>query len=381
MNVLIHGDSETSATLRHEVPLAIGDPFLYLEAGGRRAIVTTALEEARIARSAPELERLLVESLGEDELLAEGRSRAEVELEVCLRATAALGIREAVVPPEFPLALGDSLRQAGVLLTADGALFAQRRRHKTPAEMAGIRRAADAALEAMAAAASMLREATVTGDELRLGGELLTAEAVRLRIHEVCARAGAHAPADIIVRPLGAEAPIGHDAGAGPLPAGVPIEIDLWPRDEASGCWADMTRTFVRGEISDAVASLHALVLEAHEHACAAIRPGATGAELHALACDVFEGAGHPTKRTKDPGETLREGFYYSLGHGVGLEVHEAPMLGLLDADPLIAGDVIAVEPGIVVRGVGGVGVEDLLLVSDRDGERLTGAFPYGLSP
>jgi Xaa-Pro aminopeptidase len=381
MNVLIYGDTETSATLRHEVPLAIVDPFLYLEADGRRALVTTAMEEARIARAAPDLERLLVESLGEDELLADGRTRAEVDLEVCLRATAALGIREALVPPQFPLALGDRLREAGVTLTPDATIFAQRRRHKTPAEMAGIRRAADVALMAMAAAAAMLREATVAGEELRLGGELLSAEAVRQRIREVSARAGAPAPADIVVRPVGPEAPIGHDAGAGPLAAGIPIEVDLWPRDEASGCWADMTRTFVRGEITDAIASLHALVLEAHERACAAVRPGATGAELQALASDVFEAAGHPTQRTKEPGETLREGFYYGLGHGVGLEVHEPPILGLRDTDPLIAGDVIAVEPGTVLRGVGGVGIEDLLVVGDRGGERLTGAFPNGLAP
>jgi Xaa-Pro aminopeptidase len=197
----------------------------------------------------------------------------------------------------------------------------------------------------------------------------------------VCARAGAPAPADIIVCALGADAPLGHDPGAGPLPAHTPIEIDLWPRDERSGCWADMTRTFVRGEISDAAASLYGLVLDAHEQACAAVRPGVTGAELHGIACDVFEAAGHPTLRTRESGETLREGFYYSLGHGVGLEVHEDPMIGLHDKNALLAGDVIAIEPGTVLRGVGGAALEDLLVVTDEGSERLTGAFPYRLAP
>jgi Xaa-Pro aminopeptidase len=142
-----------------------------------------------------------------------------------------------------------------------------------------------------------------------------------------------------------------------------------------------MSRTFVRGRPSAEVIALHELVLDAHERACAAVRPGVTGAQLHGVACDVFEAAGHPTLRTRQPGETLREGFYYRLGHGVGLEVHEEPALGPTDADPLLAGDVIAVEPGLFVPAVGGVGVEDLLLVTDDGAERLTGSMPYALAP
>jgi Xaa-Pro aminopeptidase len=381
VKVLIYGDTESSPDLRHVVPVAIGDPFLYLEADGRRAVVTNALEETRIGRAAPDLELLMENALGRDELLAEGLSQAEVDVELCLRAAAALGIDEALVPPDFPLAVADRLRSGGVALTVERTLFSERRRRKTDAEMAGIKRAAAVAIDAMGEAAAMLRDAAIDGHDLRLGGALLTAETVRSRIREVCARAGAPAPADIIVRALGPDAPIGHDPGSGALPAHTPIEIDLWPRDERSGCWADMTRTFVRGEISDQVVDLYAVVLEAHEHACAAARPGVGGAELQGLASDVFEAAGHPTQRSKKRGETLREGFYYSLGHGVGLEVHEAPTLGLTDTEPLVAGDVIAVEPGTVIRGVGGAGVEDLLLVTSHGSERLTGAFPYGLVP
>jgi Xaa-Pro aminopeptidase len=381
VNVLIYGDTETSPALRHELPLAIGDPLLYLETDGRRAVVTSTLEDARIARAAPDLERLLVDALGWDELLAEGRTRGEIELELCVRATAALDIHEALVPPEFPIALADGLRRAGVALAPEETLFDERRRRKTATEMAGIRRACHAALGAMDEAAAMLREAVVHGDALVLAGEPLTSETVRARIREVCSRAGAPAPADIMVKPMGPGASIGHEPGAGALPAHVPIEIDLWPQDEQSGCWSDMTRTFVRGEISDAVAGLHALALDAHEHACAAVEPGIGGEELYGLACEVFEAAGHPTQRTKPTGEALREGFYFSLGHGVGLEVHEAPLLGRGDTDRLIAGDVIAIEPGTVLPGVGGARVEDLLVVTDDGSERLTGSFPYGLAP
>jgi Xaa-Pro aminopeptidase len=381
VDVLIYGDTERSADLRHEVPVAIGDAFLYLEADGRRAVVANALEETRIMRVVPDLELLMEDALGRGELIGEGRSPAEVEVEICVRAVSAFGIGRAVVPPGFPIALADRLRAAGTELAADQRLFSERRRRKTDAEMAGIRRAAGVAVDAMGEAAAMLREAAVDGDRLLLGREPLTAEAVRGRIREVCASAGAPAPADIIVRALGEDAPIGHDPGEGPLPAHTPIEIDLWPCDERSGCWADMSRTFVCGETSDAVSELYGLVLAAHERACAAVRPGVAASELHAVASSVFEAAGHPTQRTRKPGETLREGFYYSLGHGVGLEVHEEPLIGLNVPDRLLAGDVIAIEPGTVRRGVGGAGVEDLLVVTAGGSERLTGSFPYGLAP
>lgn len=381
MDVLIYGDCETSPALRHEVPVSIGDPFLYLEHDGRRVVVTNTLEEDRIASAVPEVERLLVEALGRDELIAAGHTVLEIEQELCRRAAAAISVRSAAVPPEFPLAIADSLRESGVTLTADETLFSERRRRKTQLEIEGIRRAADAAMEAMRETARMLREAEIRGDELLLEGQPLTSEALRGRIREVCAQAGAPAPPDIMVTRMGPDPSIGHDPGSGPLPAHMPILIDLWPLDEQSTCSADMTRTFVRGEISDQVARLHELVLAAHERACAAVRPGVSGAELYGLVCEVFEAAGYPTGRTKQPGEPLREGFYSALGHGIGLAVHELPILGRTCTETLIEGELIAVEPGLVDRAVGGVRVEDLLLVTEAGAERLTAEVPSALTP
>jgi Xaa-Pro aminopeptidase len=378
---LIYGDTLRSPAMRHEVPLGIGDPFLYLETNGRRVVVTNALEDDRIAEAAPDLERLLADELGLDELIAKGLQREVVYREVFARAVDRVGIQAAVVPPEFPLALADRLREAGVELTPDDAEFETRRRRKSAAEMEGIRRATEAGLAGLAECARALREASIDGDQLRSEGELLTSEIVRARVREVCARAGAPAPDDIIVAPMRPGDAVGHESGSGPLPAHAPICIDLWPQDEESGCWSDMTRTFVRGDVSDAIAQLHTLVLDAHERACAAVRPGVPGVEIYGVACDVFEAAGHPTQRTKAPGETLRHGFYFGLGHGVGLEVHEAPALGRTGREPLIAGDVIAVEPGTVDPEDGGMRVEDLLMVTEDGYENLTASFPYDLTP
>jgi Xaa-Pro aminopeptidase len=108
-------------------------------------------------------------------------------------------------------------------------------------------------------------------------------------------------------------------------------------------------------------------------------RPGITGRALHDATCDRFEAAGHRTQRT-GPGDDDAEGFQFSLGHGVGLEVHEAPSLGLAGHEPLVPGDVLAVEPGLWDRRIGGVRFEDLLLVTDDGCETLT-RYRYDLRP
>jgi Xaa-Pro aminopeptidase len=232
----------------------------------------------------------------------------------------------------------------------------------------------------MAAGAAIIRQAEAGDDGLlHLGGEQLTAERVRAAVRDACATAGAPAPPDIMVTSVFSGS--GHDPGSGPLPAGRPIVIDLWPRDEASGCWADMTRTFVNGEVSPEVAALRDLVREALEAARQAARPGVTGRELYDRAADVIERAGYPTQRTAEPGQTLTQGFYFSLGHGVGLEIHEAPSLGLSGSAPLVEGDVIAVEPGVEgLPEIGGVRYEDLLLLTADGCETLTD-YPYDLTP
>jgi Xaa-Pro aminopeptidase len=379
-DVLIHGDTTRSAALRHELPLGILDPFSYFEVDGRRVVVIATLEAGRVREAAPGVEIIDPYELGLDELIARGMRWHDMDAELCARAAARLGTRRLVVPTALPVGVADRLRADGVEVVPDELEFIRRRRSKNASEIEGVRRAQAAADAGMAAAAGLLRDTSTRDGALVHDGEVLTSEAVRARIREVCADRGAPADEDIIVAagPAGAS---GHEQGTGPLPAGVPVIVDIWPRDERSGCYSDMTRTFVTGgDPAEDVVGWHALAQTALERVYERVKPGVTGRELFGIACDVFEEAGEPTQRTKPEGETLLDGFFHSLGHGVGLEVHEEPALGRTGVDPLVAGDVVAIEPGCYRNGYGGVRLEDLVLVTDDGFERLTD-FRYELAP
>ena len=376
-DLLFYGDTERSAGMRHELPLAIGDPFLLGIVDGRMHVLASPLERTRIAAAAPDAVLHDLADLGFYELLESGMSSHELHLELTSRAAAAMGIREAVADPEMPVAVADRLRADGIGLRPDHETIAARRRRKSAAELAGIRRAQAAAEAGMNAAAALFRRAVPDGDRLVVDGDVLTAEAVRGAVRDACERHGARTLPDFIVSSVWGG--FGHESGSGPLPANSPIVVDLWPRDEESGGWADMTRTFVVGEIPAAARAQEALVRQALERAREAVRPGVSGRELHALVCELFEAAGHRTQRT-GPGDDPNEGFQFSLGHGVGLELHEEPSLGQAGHGELLAGDVIAVEPGLWARDVGEVRFEDLLLVTEGGSETLT-RYPYELTP
>jgi Xaa-Pro aminopeptidase len=206
----------------------------------------------------------------------------------------------------------------------------------------------------------------------------LTVAEVKAAMSVVFAEHGTTAD-EFIVAP-GAQGAVGHDMGSGPVPPGVPVVIDVWPRDNESFMYCDMTRTFVVGDVPDDVRRWHGLCKDALDRSVAAIAEGATGRAVYDAACDVFEAAGEPTQRTKEPGKALADGFFHGLGHGVGLEVHEEPGLGLAGTDTLRAGDVVTVEPGCYRRGYGGVRLEDLVLVTADGAETLT-RYPYDLEP
>jgi len=376
-DVLIYADSLRSPEMRHEVPIAIPDPFLYAERNGERHVVASSFELDRIAEVAPDLQIMPLEEFGVDDLYAQGLSRDEIDLEVVLRAARRYGIEQAAVPATFPLELADHLRANGIQVSADREQFVSRRRVKNEAELAGIRRAQRAAEAAMTAARDLLRGAERQNGSLVLDGEPLTCERIKFAVERAFTANGAFADEFIVSH--GAQTAVGHDMGSGPIAPDEPVCLDLFPRDRESGCFSDMTRVFVVGEPSDELREFHKLCREALDRSVAAIKPGIAGSEVNRICCEVFEEHGFRTLLSKQPGEVLKDGFYHSLGHGVGLEVHESPTLGRGPGE-LVAGDVIAVEPGLYRNGYGGCRLEDIVLVTENGAEVLT-EYPYDLAP
>jgi Xaa-Pro aminopeptidase len=375
----MYADTFRSPELRHEVPIGVPDPFLYLERDGARHISIGSMEVARLE----ELGLFTVhahEELGRDELIEAGLTIQQVREELALRAVRLVGVTAASVPATFPLWLADRLRAEGIELTVDRDLFDDRRRVKTAAELAGIRRAQRAAEAAMDTVRELLRRSQLSGhgETLTLDGEPLTVERVKAAMSVTFAAHGTGAD-DFIVAP-GPQGAVGHDMGSGPIRAGVPIVVDIWPRDNESFMYCDMTRTFVVGDVADDVRTWHRLCKEALDRAIAEITDGASGRAIFDGTCEIFEAAGEPTQRTKEPGAVLSDGFFHGLGHGVGLDVHEEPGLGLVSEHPLKAGDVVTVEPGLYRQGYGGVRLEDLLLVTENGAENIT-QYPYDLEP
>ena len=375
-DVLIIADSVRDADLRHHVPVGIGDEFLYAETGGRKVVVTTSFELHKIPPLDLQIEGLPYEEYGYDALADRpGITKYELWSEYWPGVVQALGMTEVVVPANFPVVYADALRKAGVDVRPDQKFFDDRRRVKSAAELAGIRRAQKAGEAGLRAGLALLRRAVPDGSGLSVDGKQLTCELLKEHVDRAFAEHGAAADDSIVSH--GSQTAVGHDFGSGPVEPGDVVLFDLFPRDRASACYADMTRTVVLGEPSDEIREYHRLCKEALDRSMAMIRPGVNGRDVHVMVSEFFHENGQQTVMHKASGEVLRDGFYHGLGHGVGLEVHEQPGLGRI-GQPLVAGDVITLEPGLYRHGYAGVRLEDLILVTEGGCENLTD-FPYDL--
>jgi Xaa-Pro aminopeptidase len=376
-DVMIFADSVVSPEMRHEVPVLVPDPFLYVEKGGKRYTASTAFEVERIAEAG--IEAHPWEKFGYDEMLEQGLPREQIVwLHINLNACREFGVEDAIVPRTFPTYVADHLRANGITVTPDPKFFADRRRVKNDAEIAGIRRAQKAAEAGMAAAKEILARAETSNGTVTVDGAPLTSELLKGAIRRAFTEHGVSSE-DFIVS-HGAQTAIGHELGFGEIAANEPVVIDLWPKDPESACYADMTRTYVVGTPPDELVEYHRLVKEALDRSLEATKPGVPGIEVFKLVCELFEENGQKTVLSKAPGEVLENGFFHGLGHGVGLEVHEAPNLGRGGTSELIPGDVVTLEPGLYRQGFGGCRLEDLVLVTEDGAENLTD-FPYDLTP
>jgi Xaa-Pro aminopeptidase len=350
------------------------DPFHAVWTDGAVHLLVSELEYGR-ARS--ESRAATVARLSDYDYRARvGESgRREARADVVADWLADRGVGAVRTPDRFPLGPADRLRDRGVTVEVDPDDAVERARAvKTGAEVGHVREAQRANEAAIERAAGLVREAEVRDGVLHDDGEPLTSERVKAAIERTLLDRGCGLDDTIVA--CGADAADPHDRGSGPLRAGEPIVVDVFPRSKATGYHADTTRTYVRGEPTDTLAEWHRLTNEAREAALAVVEAGATGREVHDAACDVYEDAGLPTLRADPAAET---GFVHSTGHGVGLAVHERPRLSP-DGGELEAGNVVTVEPGLYDPDVGGVRVEDIVVVREGGHENLT-TLPTGLDP
>lgn len=353
------------------------DPVICLRAGGKKYLAVSALEYGRAEKEAPVHELVSFDELElvklAEELKSGSRAFAAAAANLIKRAGAEGS--PIAVPPHFGVAYADELRARRLRVEPDGRLFSELRRVKTEEEVSHIEEAQGAVEEACAHAVGILEEAGISGDgTLIWRGETLTSEILRSEIDVELLRRGCTAD-DGTITAGGPQAADPHESGSGPLRAGEAIILDIFPRNQRSRYYADMTRTFVKGEPGEGLQEMYDAVLEAQETALSMIRAGVNGRDVHDKVSEILHERGYKTgKHDQKPGEPLTEGFFHGTGHGVGLEVHEAPRISTAD-EKLKSGDVVTVEPGLYEPGVGGIRIEDLVVVT-QDGCRNLTNFP-----
>ena len=362
---LIYASSEADANLFYATRFAVTDPVIFLRIGRKRILVLNDLEIGR-GRDQARVDEII--SLSQ---VQRGLGRRAGAAAVIARVLRDRGVRRVAVPPTFPLELADRLRARGVRVVPRPAPFYPARVRKTPEEVRWIEAAQRAVEEAMEKAIDLLRRAKVRGDRVVHRGEAVTSESLK-RVINVALMERNCVARDTIVSP-GDQGCDPHNQGSGPVRPGQTLILDIFPRSGDTRYFADMTRTVVKGRASPAVKGMYAAVKEAQEEVFSLLRHGADGLALHKRVQAVFAERGYRT----GPRGGKMEGFFHGTGHGVGLDIHEAPSIGLRGTR-MEAGAVVTVEPGLYYLGTGGVRLEDMALVT-RTGCRNLTRFPREL--
>ncbi|OPX69738.1 MAG: Xaa-Pro dipeptidase [Methanoregulaceae archaeon PtaB.Bin056] len=340
--------SSQDADIRYLTMFSTTDPIVYVKKPGEQGTVVVSqmeYERARRESTAAVMTRAEAGLLG---ILEEEKDRWRA----LARMIAGLVQGRVLVPPHFPYALAKELSSLVSVEIDRTALVAMRAR-KSEWEVGRIRQVQAATEEAMETGIAMIRKAGIKSGLLSRGAVPLTSGMVRAAMHQVLLKKGC-TPADTIVS-CGEETAFPHIRGEGALKADEPIVIDIFPRDDQTGYYSDMTRTVCRGEPSPDIRDMFEAVREAQDLAAARIRPGVTGEEVYRAVVDFFADLGYGTGSS---------GFVHNLGHGVGLEVHEVPSLGP-SGEVLVQGNVVTNEPGLYMPGTGGVRLENIGVIGN----------------
>jgi Xaa-Pro aminopeptidase len=362
---LIHADN-TDSNQRYLSGFDAPDPFTTVYTPGETHLLVSGLEygRAKTESRADTVTRLSAYDYRE-KVARHGSTRG-----AHLTVTDFLddrGVESALVGSRFPLGLADALRERGVSVAPESDDTVMNiRSTKTDEEIDHVRTSQRANEAAMRAAQDLIERASVDGDHLVVDGKILTSERVKEEIEVTLLRHGCGLDETIVA--CGADGADPHDRGGGPLAPDEPIVIDIFPRSKSTRYHADMTRTVVKGEPSEEVTRRHETTREAMAAAFDALEPGTTGETVHGRVCAVYESAGYATLRSDESTET---GFIHSTGHGVGLDVHELPRVAPSGGE-LEPGHVVTIEPGLYDPAVGGLRIEDLVVITEDGYENLT---------
>ncbi|MGB0334609.1 MAG: M24 family metallopeptidase [Opitutales bacterium] len=363
---LLYAASENNADVLYLSGVFIPDPFLSIITDKKSYAVVNRLEYARVAKSSNYDEVMLLEEMREH--AAENLQMPLHKIgpsELMIYFGQRFAVKKIEVPADFPAVYYRKLYEAGYRIDIVEGAFFPKRAKKNDTEARAIRQGNAASAAGIRAAEAVLRAATIEGDRIDYEGRPLTSERLRAVIDQACLAKGATASHTIVAG--GRQACDPHEVGRGRLRPNELIIIDVFPRMQKTGYHGDMTRTFLKGRASAAQRALVKAVRTAQGAAIDAVQAGVTGASVHKAACAVFDAQGFVTER-RDDGFV---GFIHSTGHGLGLEVHEAPSVSTGSAK-LKTGHVITVEPGLYYPEIGGCRIEDVVRVTKAGCEKLS---------
>ena len=351
--------------VRYATGLVATDPFCLLADGSRLHLLVSALEASRARHSCPDA---ILHTPAD--LFGETRFRRHSLGEQVLALVQRLGFRAVEVGPWFPHGIARGLERGGITVRVVSAPPFPQRAIKTPREIACIAQSQRAAVAALRAAVGCIRAAEIApSGVLKSGRRILTSEQIKELIERTLLERRCTADGTIVA--VGPQSARPHDEGSGPLRAGVPVVLDVFPRNKDTGYWGDITRTVVRGRAPENIRRMFRAVRAAQALALSMVRPGVESRAVQQAVEEFFRMAGFET-RLFPPGE--ESGFIHSVGHGVGLDVHESPGLRN-EPGGLSAGNVVTVEPGLYIPGLGGIRIEDTVVVTPA-GHKILASFP-----
>jgi Xaa-Pro aminopeptidase len=365
-NLLIVADSERNADMLYAVGTFVPDPFIWFTCKNRQFVVVSDLEFDRVRREAKHCQTLSYtryERRHERENNGDFPGLSDV-LQTILRERR---IRKVTVAESFPLGLAKALRRHKFKVRLRDGSFFPERAIKSADEIKKISAALLMAEVGLSEGIHALRRTRIgKARRLMLNQAPLTAERLRAIIDTAILQAGGNTTHTIVAG--GRQSSDPHQRGHGELHADEPIVIDIFPRSQRTGYYGDVTRTVVRGRATEFTRAMYAAVSKAQDAAMAQLRDGTRGADVHGAAEASFLESGYKTSRRNG----RMEGFFHATGHGVGLEVHEPPRLNRRSLDTLRAGHVVTVEPGLYYPDIGGVRLEDVVLVTRKAPRNLT---------